>query len=98
MAWVAVALMYLASCSIHGPVCICCEGDCQTVYGDHMKDIKKMFGDDVKDGSTRAYVATKVSTDQKGEEDLSGWRSKYKMTFATAKEKRGRWVIKICLC
>ena len=78
------ASMFVASCTTGGTE----ETFADKEYGDHAADIKKIFGDDVKDGSQKKYTATKVSTDQKGEEDLSGWKNKYKMTFTTAKEKR----------
>ena len=56
-------------------------------YQKHAADIKKIFGNEVKEDSEQTYVATKVGTDVPGEEDLSGWRNKYEIILKTMTEK-----------
>ena len=56
-------------------------------YQEHAADIKKIFGNEVKEDSEQTYVATRVGTDTPGKEDLSGWRNKYEITLKTTTEK-----------
>ena len=58
-------------------------------YQEHAADIKKIFGNEVKEDSEQTYVATKVSNDMPGPGyDGSGWRLKYELTLKTTKETK----------
>ena len=60
-------------------------------YGEYKEDIKRIFGDYVKEYSSQSYIATKVKTDRPWEEDLSGWRNKYEISLftSTGRENEG---------
>ena len=78
------SLVILAACSEPEPT-----PWVEEQYQEHAADIKKIFGNEVKEDSVQTYVATKVKTDRRGEENLrSAWRGKYQMTLTTTKEKR----------
>ena len=56
-------------------------------YQEHAADIKKIFGNEVKEDSEQTYVASKVDWSTKGEGPEYGWKHKYELTLKTTTEK-----------
>ena len=57
-------------------------------YQEHAADIKKIFGNEVKEDSVQTYVATKVGVDIPEWEGGGGWNGKYEITLKTTTMNR----------
>ena len=77
------SLVILAACSEPEPT-----PWVEEQYQKHAADIKKIFGNEVKEGAEKTYVAAKLSTDLPGEDTEPNWKNRYELTLQTTKETK----------